>query len=121
MDIECISAVTFVTQDMERSVEFYRTLGFQLLYGGEDTRFTSFRAGSSYLNLAVDSRNQQHLWRGRVIFYTSDVDALYDHATLHGLRPDTEPQNAEWRERFFHLTDPDGHQISFAKPLGSRA
>ena len=53
MDIECISAVTFVTQDMGQSVEFYRTLGFQLLCGGEDTRFTSFRAGSSYLNLAV--------------------------------------------------------------------
>ena len=121
MDIECISAVTFVTQDMGQSVDFYRTLGFQLLFGGADTRFTSFRAGKSYLNLTVGSSNQQHSWRGRVIFYTSDVDALYEHAILHGLRPDTEPRNAEWGERFFHLTDSDGHQISFAKPFGSRA
>ena len=121
MDIECISAVTFVIQDMERSVEFYRTLGFQLFHGGEDARFTSFRAGNSYLNLIVGSSDQQHPWTGRVIFYTSDVDALYEHAILHGLRPEAEPRNAEWGECFFHLTDPDGHQISFAKPLGSRA
>jgi catechol 2,3-dioxygenase-like lactoylglutathione lyase family enzyme len=121
MDIECISAVTFVTQNMERSVEFYRTLGFPLLYGGEDKRFTSFRAGNSYLNLTAGSSDRQHAWTGRVIFYTSDVDALYEHAVLHGLRPEAEPRNAEWGERFFHLTDPDGHQISFAKPLGGRA
>jgi hypothetical protein len=22
-----------------------------------------------------------------------------------------------WREQFFHLTDPDGHELSFAWPL----
>ncbi|MCY3569357.1 MAG: VOC family protein, partial [Chloroflexi bacterium] len=24
---------------------------------------------------------------------------------------------APWRERYFHIVDPDGHEISFAKPL----
>jgi hypothetical protein len=32
-------------------------------------------------------------------------------------RPDTAPRDAEWGERFFHLTDPDGHELSFAWPL----
>jgi hypothetical protein len=32
-------------------------------------------------------------------------------------RPDTAPRDAEWGERFFHLTDPDGHELSFASPL----
>jgi uncharacterized glyoxalase superfamily protein PhnB len=27
------------------------------------------------------------------------------------------PRDAEWGERFFHVTDPDGHEISFAWPL----
>jgi hypothetical protein len=31
-----------------------------------------------------------------------------------GYRPDTAPRDAEWGERFFHLTDPDGHELSFA-------
>jgi hypothetical protein len=33
------------------------------------------------------------------------------------LMVDTAPRDAEWGERFFHLTDPDGHELSFAWPL----
>jgi uncharacterized glyoxalase superfamily protein PhnB len=29
------------------------------------------------------------------------------------------PRNAEWGERYFHLTDTDGHELSFAQPLRS--
>ena len=34
-----------------------------------------------------------------------------------GVEPDTAPRDAPWGERFFHLTDPDGHEASFARPL----
>src|SRR5262249_32998743 len=59
-------------------------------------------------------------WWGRVIFYHSDVDALHASVVAAGYRPDTAPRDAEWGERFFHLTDPDGHELSFAKPLGDK-
>jgi uncharacterized glyoxalase superfamily protein PhnB len=52
-----------------------------------------------------------------VIFYQSDVDALHSRVVAAGHRPDTAPRDAEWGERFFHLTDPDGHELSFAWPL----
>jgi catechol 2,3-dioxygenase-like lactoylglutathione lyase family enzyme len=45
---EGISAVTLSTHEMPRAVRFYRTLGFEVLHGGEDSSFTSFRAGASY-------------------------------------------------------------------------
>src|SRR6478735_9409496 len=32
-------------------------------------------------------------------------------------QPTTPHRDAEWGERFFHLTDPDGHELSFAWPL----
>ena len=41
------------------------------------------------------------------------------HAVACELDPDTTPEDAEWGERYFHLTDPDGHEISFAKPLSN--
>src|SRR5262249_55081519 len=92
--------------------------GFELLYGGDDAAFTSFRAGTSYLNLIAQPAERTWSWWGRVIFYHSDVDALHASVIAAGYRPDTAPRDAEWGERFFHLTDPDGHELSFAKPLG---
>ena len=51
--IEGISAVTLGTHEMPRAVGFYRALGFEVLHGGEESSFTSLRAGASYLNLIV--------------------------------------------------------------------
>ena len=53
--IEGISAVTLGTHEMPRAVRFYRGLGFEVLHGDEESSFTSFRAGGSYLNLIVQS------------------------------------------------------------------
>ena len=117
--INSISAVTLATHDMARAVRFYRGLGFSLQYGGEESAFTSFCVGSSYLNLIGQTKGRQWSWWGRIVFYVSDVDALYERALANGLEPDTTPRDAEWGERYFHLTDPDGHQLSFAKPLAS--
>ena len=50
--IESISAITLATHNMSRAVGFYRMLGFEVVYGGgDDAAFTSFRAGTSFLNL----------------------------------------------------------------------
>jgi catechol 2,3-dioxygenase-like lactoylglutathione lyase family enzyme len=119
--IESISAITFATHDMPRAVRFYHSLGFDMLYGGETASFTSFRAGHGYLNLIAQGEDKQWSWWGRVIFYVDDVDALYDQARKAGHEPSTTPRDAEWGERYFHLTDPDGHELSFAKPLRSAA
>ena len=114
--IESISAITLATHDMSRAVLFYRMLGFEIIHGGEDAAFTSFRGGTSYLNLIAQPAERKWSWWGRVIFYQSDVDALHARVVAAGYRPDA-PRDAEWGERFFHLTDPDGHELSFAWPL----
>jgi catechol 2,3-dioxygenase-like lactoylglutathione lyase family enzyme len=115
--IESISAVTLATHDMARAVAFYRMLGFAIVHGSDDAAFTSFRAGTGFLNLVAEPAERKWSWWGRVIFYHSDVDSLYASVIAAGYRPDTAPCDAEWGERFFHLTDPDGHELSFAWPL----
>jgi catechol 2,3-dioxygenase-like lactoylglutathione lyase family enzyme len=115
-----LSAVTLATHDMRRAVPFYRALGFELLYGGEEAAFTSFRAGAGYLNLIAQPAERRWSWWGRVIFYDSDVDGLYARLVAAGYRPQAAPRDAEWGERFFHITDPDGHELSFAWPLRER-
>ncbi len=115
--IESISAVSLATHDMTRAVRFYRVLGFELIHGGEGAEFTSFRAGKSYLNLIAQPADRRWSWWGRAIFYDSDVDALHAKVIAAGYRADSKPRDAEWGERFFHITDPDGHELSFAWPL----
>jgi catechol 2,3-dioxygenase-like lactoylglutathione lyase family enzyme len=117
--IENISALTFATHDMPRAVRFYTALGFDLICGGEAAWFTSFRAGSGYLNLnlTVQPGDRQWAWWGRAIFYVADVDAMHARVVAAGHQPDTVPRDAAWGERFFHVTDPDGHELSFARPL----
>jgi catechol 2,3-dioxygenase-like lactoylglutathione lyase family enzyme len=115
--IEAISAITLATRDMRRAVQFYSALGFDLARGGEASGFTTFRAGPGYLNLIAQGDDKHWSWWGRIIFHVDDVDALYDRALAAGFAPSTTPRDAEWGERYFHLTDPDGHELSFARPL----
>lgn len=115
--IQAMSAITLATHDMGRAVRFYRALGFALRYGGEDEAFSSFHAGNGYLNLIAVPRDVAWSWWGRTIFHVPDVDAMYARAVREGLEPQFPPRDADWGERFFHLTDPDGHELSFARPL----
>ncbi len=117
-EIRSISAVTLFTPDMARAVRFYTALGFVMAYGGETAAFTSFRVGTGHLNLARTEGAPPSSGGARVIFYVDDVDALHAHALAKGLTPEAPPRDAIWGERYFHLTDPDGHALSFARPLG---
>lgn len=116
-EIHSISAVTFATPDMARAVRFYAALGFSMAFGGETSAFTSFRVGAGHLNLAKADERPPSMDRVRVIFYVDDVDAMYAHVVAQGFEPESPPRDAVWGERYFHLADPDGHALSFARPL----
>lgn len=115
MRIERVSAVTLFVSDMRRSCAFYQALGFSLKFGGTDAIFTSLYAGEGFLNLAK-TKGLTTGW-GRAIFHVDDVDAMYAQALERGLTPDFAPSDAPWGERYFHIQDPDGHELSFATPL----
>lgn len=121
--IQAISAVTLLTADMAASVAFYDALGFRVVVGGSDAEFTTLRAGGSravpnFVNLQLDPTHDATgpIW-GRVIFWVDDVDAVHTRALAAGYTPGTSPADAPWGERYFHIRDPDGHELSFAKPL----
>jgi hypothetical protein len=48
--IESISALILATHDMPRAARFYAAVGFDLIYGGADARFTGFRLGLPQLD-----------------------------------------------------------------------
>jgi catechol 2,3-dioxygenase-like lactoylglutathione lyase family enzyme len=115
--IEGISAVTLHVSNMQVSVQFYRNLlGLELLYGGERSNFSSLRAGDSgSVILNLEHGHVVSRW-GRIIFHVADVDAFWSHLKGNGFDPEI-PQDASWGERYFHVLDPDGHELSFARPF----
>jgi catechol 2,3-dioxygenase-like lactoylglutathione lyase family enzyme len=116
--VEHLSAVTLLTADMAAAVAFYDALGFHLLYGGADEAFASYRVGNGFLNLQLDADGPAYRSRwGRVILWVDDVDAMYERVLAAGFEPETTPVDAPWGERYFHLRDRDGHELSFARPL----
>ena len=115
MNIRHVSAVTLAVRDMARAVAFYEVLGFERLYGGETAPFTSYRLGETFLNLILTPA-YAGLWWGRVIFRVERVDELYAALAAQGMQPEV-PKNGSWGERYFHLKDPDGHELSFAQLL----
>lgn len=114
--LQSISALTLATADMAASVAFYRALGFVLLYGGPEAAFTSFRVGPGYLNLQAVAEPPSTEW-GRAVLWVDDVDAMHARAVAAGFEPEAPPADAPWGERYFHLRDPSGHELSFARPL----
>lgn len=113
--VESISALTLATAAMAPAVAFYEALGFVRLYGGPDAAFTSFRVGPGYLNLQRVDEPPATDW-GRAVLYVADVDATHARAVAAGYRPEMAPSDAPWGERYFHLRDPGGHELSFARP-----
>ena len=113
-----INAVTLATTDMGAAVAFYEQLGFRLGYGGAETAFSSFHVGDGFLNVQLDPAYEapRQVW-GRVILWVDDVDAMYQRVRDAGYATETEPADAPWGERYFHVRDPDGHELSFAQPL----
>jgi catechol 2,3-dioxygenase-like lactoylglutathione lyase family enzyme len=117
MRIEKISAVTFRVLNMKASVRFYGdVLGMEIVYGGEDAFFSSLRANVAedpILNL--EQGRSAAGWGARMIFYLP-VDAFWEYLRGKGFNPES-PRDASWGERYFHMSDPDGHELSFARPI----
>jgi catechol 2,3-dioxygenase-like lactoylglutathione lyase family enzyme len=138
MKVYKISAVTLIIKNMERSCNFYSQIpGFNVVYGGTgDDTFTTYEIVESnvnakmYLNLELgishgdnhDEHDTRKRYFGRIIFFTEDVDKLYQYFKHNERLSNTiyfenEPTDASWGERYFHIREPDGYQLSFAEPL----
>ncbi len=111
-----INAITFVTVDMAASVRFYEVLGFEVAYGGSDEPFTTMKLATNFVNLQHTGAEPGLGW-GRVIIHVEDPDAIHAAARTAGYPSATEPADARWGERYFHILDPSGHELSFARRL----
>ena len=70
--IHHISAVTFAVRAMPEAITFYTQLGFTLVYGSPQARFSTLQAGDALINLTL-APNFKPTWWGRTIFRVDNV------------------------------------------------
>jgi catechol 2,3-dioxygenase-like lactoylglutathione lyase family enzyme len=128
---ELRTRVEFFVTDLDRSLDFYRSLGFELVRRWEGWALID-RAGSR-LALQADAyaRDHDHYFtphldvfpRGVGVETCVDVDDVADLTALHGVAQRLGCVVRELRERGwgatdFRIADPDGYFLRFTTPLG---
>jgi lactoylglutathione lyase len=120
--------VEFFVRDVDRSIAFYRSLGFDIAKRYEN--WILMRRGDIKLTLQGDAHAVEgpHYFtpnigtfpRGtgvEVSIQVTDVDAEYIRAKTAGLNIVKSIQDRPWQARDFRLADPDGYFLRITSPL----
>lgn len=123
-------------QDIERSISFYKGLGFKVdaLHRGRDeagpVRYADLGYQGAELGLghiAINDDPEFRAWVGTplgagVVLYLSvpDVDRIHEKAKALGAVIEHPPEDRSYG-RVFSLNDPDGYVVSFIKEPKKRA
>ena len=119
--VQGIDNIGICATDLERSVRFYRRLGFAEAYRNE--RGVMMAAGRVQLFLFQTRRsNPTPVSRelglfsnppgiDHISFSAADVDALYGNLTQARVTCGSRPEDQSWGARMFGLKDPDGNNL----------
>jgi catechol 2,3-dioxygenase-like lactoylglutathione lyase family enzyme len=111
---------TLRVADLDRSLAFYRTLGFTLAWihqlAPDQPRLAAVNHGSVQLFLTEHAVAPT----GAVVYANSrGVEALTQKAVAAGLRPVFGPANRPWGQREVYFHDPDGNVLRFGEPTAT--
>jgi catechol 2,3-dioxygenase-like lactoylglutathione lyase family enzyme len=113
MKISSISGLTYPVRDLDKTAEFYETLGFRP--GKRDDRQFTCYVNWFWLTFTTepDSGDAEPGSRPTLYLKVDDIDDFYGAVMAHGLTPSTEPRKDRSGRREFLLLDPDGNRLAF--------
>jgi hypothetical protein len=104
--------VVIRSQDIERSAEFYRTIGLDLVkhrHGTGPEHFAAEQYGWVF-EVYPETVKSGSTRGARVGFNVSDLDLVIDKLQRSGSAIVTQPTESEWGRRAV-VIDPDGHRV----------
>lgn len=106
--------VEIVCPDLERSIAFYRSLGFELLRRTGGFAVVHWRGQRLFLAEDPDAPTTPRWTNLRIM--VDDVDALWKRVQELGIPPAHAIGDRFYGLRDFKLSDPSGFEIRFAQP-----
>lgn len=116
MDIKSVAGLTFFVKDIDKTAEFYKTLGFKIEKHEKD--YLLARMNWFSLDFVTEKGAAKTELKGAGIcinISVGDVDEFYKGALDKGLKPASQPQDFPGGFRNFVLNDPDGYNLVMFK------
>ena len=115
---------SLTVDDLQRSVDFFSALGFEVEDRWEDGGVllgVMLRAGSVGLGLSQDDGKkgrdrQKGVGMRLYIEAGDDIDAVAARARAAGLVLTREPHDTDWGTRAFEVTEPSGFLLTIGSP-----
>lgn len=127
MKMKSVSGVICLVADLEKSINFYQTLGFEF------KKSTPGTSATAYLNwFWIELLHQEKVITNEfkedagfsrkgagcyMHINVENVDDFHEFVVSKGLKPAGKPQDFPWGHREFVLSDPDGYKLVFFQKI----
>lgn len=106
-----LNQVTIPSRDVDRSVDFYRRLGLQLIVDSIP-RYARFECPSGDSTFSIHYVDSLLSDIGVIVYFEcDDLDGRVAELKEAGIKFDIDPVDQTWQWREAHLRDPDGHRL----------
>ncbi len=124
MKIKSVSGITCYVKNLNKTVKFYETLGFDTKK--KDATHAVLYSNWFWIDFLAIAKNERdeftkgadlgHKGAGIFLYLSVDnVDEFHKNLLSKGLKPSTQPQDQPWGNREFILRDPDGYNLVIFK------
>jgi catechol 2,3-dioxygenase-like lactoylglutathione lyase family enzyme len=105
-----LNQVTLPSKNVERSVAFYRLLGFRQFVGHLPS-YARFECSDGESTFSVHEVTATVASEVIIYFECGDLDAEYERLRALGVQFDSPPTDQRWLWREAYLRDPDGNVL----------
>ena len=111
MKISSISGLVCRVRDLDKTVEFYESLGFRV--GKRDDHEATCYVNWFWLRFVADAATGEPEPGPALYLQVDDIDDYYGALLANGFTPSTEPRRQRSGAREFLIKDPDGNALAF--------
>ena len=113
-----IDHIEILVEDLEKSVDFYKLLGFEMVNWTEEERTVEMKAGDANFDIIEITEERNEVGLHHIAFLVDDVDKTVKEWKEKGVEITLEPMVSERSgRRLSAMKDVDGIMHQIGKPI----